>query len=217
MLVESSSADRQGVPIKTPRSTSKQQQQPQHSKSQTKVNQFFAPVDGSSRDSDTPSGYQQHREQQPLQQYREPLQPLHLQQASPIEGLIDYRSPSLTPLSWPVAGTATVTPPKAADTPAAAQAKSSGKYSSCAAGSGSSDVASPGRSVLAMQQQLAAVEQKHQQELEQLQSGARCVTHFLNYLCTQPQLVATICRGVLCLWLCHAALTFWCCALDFGA
>eukprot|EP00878_Enallax_costatus_P016598 GHUV01017416.1.p1 GENE.GHUV01017416.1~~GHUV01017416.1.p1 ORF type:complete len:751 (+),score=214.00 GHUV01017416.1:207-2459(+) len=164
--------DRQGVPLKTPRSLSKQQHQ-QYSKGQTKVNQFFAPVDGSSRDSDTPSFHQQHREQQQLQQHREPLQPLHLQQASPIEGLIEYKSPSLTPISWPAAGTAAAAPTPASDITAAAPAKSGSKHTSFAAGSDSSGGPSPCHDAAAVQQQLATVEQKHQQELDQLRAEAR--------------------------------------------
>lgn len=163
--------------MRTPRSVSKQQQQ-QHGKGQTKVNQFFSPlIDGSSRESDTPSAAWQHREhqhqQQQQQQQQQQHQPMQWQQASPIEGLIEQQQqPASTPSAW----AATVGHQSAANEAAAGvpvQLKNSSEKPSADSSSGYTGAAPAGQRDAVVQQQIAALQQKHQQELELVREEAR--------------------------------------------
>lgn len=143
-------ADRsQGLVIRTPRSSSKQHQQ-QHLKGQTNINKFFPLIlDGSSRESDTPQlAFQQQRQQQQGQQQQGQQQQLMLLHQSPIEGLLDQHA-----ITFP-------------DT--AAESKSIQLHGGGKSGSSSGQVPSA-----VLQQQLDAVQLKHQHELQQVKDEAR--------------------------------------------
>jgi hypothetical protein len=149
--------------IRTPRSSSKQHQQ-QHLKGQTNINKFFPLIlDGSSRESDTPQlafqqqrqqqqqqGQQQQRQQQQQQgqQQQGQQQQLMLMHQSPIEGLLDQHA---------------ITFPDTAAESNGIQLHGGGK-----SGSSSGQVPSA-----VLQQQLDAVQLKHQHELQQVKDEAR--------------------------------------------
>ncbi|WIA41189.1 hypothetical protein OEZ86_004804 [Tetradesmus obliquus] len=151
-----------GVPSRTPRSGSKQQgQQQQQGRGQTNISQFFPSLtDGNSRDSETAS-LQHHQQQQQQQQQPSPLKDTAGQQQQ-----------------RPAARGATPPPAAAKAAGDGSMQQQQGKRSRGASGaaqggSGGSDASQAAGGAAAWQQQLPALQQKHQQELEQARQEAR--------------------------------------------
>jgi hypothetical protein len=151
------------MPMRTPRSSSKQQGQ-QQGKGQTNISQFFPSLtDGNSRDSETAS-----------------LQHHHHQQQQPPSPLKDTAGQQQQQQQRPAAARG-ATPPPAAVAKAGADSsmqqqsrRSRGSIGSAAGAAAAAAGGGDANQAVAWQQQLAALQQKHQQELELARQEARC-------------------------------------------